>query len=134
MVFLCSFLVFHTRRCSLFCSPMRILEKRIQEDFSKPLFTSQYIAAEMPQKNRGKMHGILSIVSAFITLFLFPPLFGAIGILFGVSAVHHRTKVLGILGIVLSIFFMILSMTLGVFLDLSRDGTDPLGAVILFVP
>ena len=61
----------------------------------------------------GRMQGILSIVSAVISLGFFPLIFGALGIVLG--AISHRKgeKTLGLVGIILSAVFMVIGFIVG---------------------
>jgi hypothetical protein len=78
----------------------------------QPQFQPQGVPAEVPSQGAGKILGILSVIlgslSIIGTIFTAP-----FGIIFGALSISRGEKILGIIGISLSVAFMIFGLVLG---------------------
>ena len=83
---------------------------------SKPQVTYAPTAVPIRQtvQHLGRMYGIIGIVCGAISILLFPPLFGAAGIILGIVAKNKGENSLGLTTIILSAVFMVIGMILGV--------------------
>ncbi|GEM_PF-2997879 len=85
-------------------------------------------------KSKGMTQAVIGIFCAVIALLFFPPLFGVIGIILGIMAVHKGEKTLGVTAIVMAAIFMLIGMVLSYYVnthpEILRSSTSMSGAVI----
>lgn len=71
------------------------------------------IPVERSAKHPGRTEGIISIVCAVIALGFFPPIFGIAGIILGALSRKKGGRTLGLIGVILSIVFMVAGFIIG---------------------
>lgn len=81
------------------------------------------VPTEPASKNPGRMEGIVSLVCAVMSFLFSPVIFGITGIVFGISARRKGSAVLGAIGIIFSIVFMILGIAAVIWTALSEEVT-----------
>lgn len=72
------------------------------------------MSAKKTEKNNGLGYGGWSIICAVISLAIFPPIFGLIGLIFGIIGATKNEGTKAVVGIILSIVFSLIGIILGI--------------------
>jgi len=94
------------------------LQENSQQQTSQPEQQATYEQVGVPTvapRNLGKLHGILALISACISLLFAPLLFGLVGIVLGTLSFRQGSKVLGITAIFLSVLCMSIGILLSIY-------------------
>lgn len=98
-----------------------------------------YYVGTMPvesvSQHPGRMEGIISIICAVISILFFPVIFGPVGIILGIVAFRRGAKTIGIVGIILSLIFMIAGFVIGYIVQslFPESRGSVLGAILPFL-